>query len=93
MSTLFRTRTGGPQAVGDARIVFDRWEPSGSPYLSDGVELYRYVGGVPHGSSELVALEDCRSLKLLLFTLEDLRGLGLRSVNRVAGEPEARPSR
>ena len=92
MSKLFRARSGAPQAVHDAG-VFDHWEPSDSPYLSDGVNLYRYVGGVPHGSSELVVLEDCRSLKLLLFTLDELRGLGLRSVNSVAGEPQARPSR
>jgi hypothetical protein len=47
MSTFFRTRSGGPQAVDDACMAFDHWKPCGSPYLSDAVNLYRYVGGVP----------------------------------------------
>ena len=77
------------QAGNDAVKVFDHWEPSGTPYLTDGHKLYRYVGGVPHGTSEIVALEDCQSLKILLFSLNELRALDLRAVDPIAGESEA----
>ncbi|MGZ4187876.1 MAG: hypothetical protein ACXVVQ_22850 [Solirubrobacteraceae bacterium] len=67
-------------------MVFDHWEPD-SPYLTNGTNLYRYVGGVPSGTGELVALEDCTSLKILLFDLDELRTLALRPVAATANEP------
>jgi hypothetical protein len=75
----FRARSGDFQPADDA-CPFDHWEPT-SPYLTDGRTLYRYVGGVPHGMSELVALEDCQSGKIMLFSLDELRGLELRDVD------------
>jgi hypothetical protein len=95
MSMLFRTRIGEPRQSGvDDDTIFDHWEPrGGSPYLTDGVRLYRYVGGVPRKRGELVALEDCASLKILLFEPDELRALTLRSVVPADREQdgEARP--
>ena len=90
MSMTFRTRSGEPPTAGDVgERIFDHWEPSGnSPYLTDGVKLYRYIGGVPHERGEIVALEDCESLKILLFDLDELRTLRLRSVIPADGERE-----
>ncbi len=86
MSMLFRARTSDPpQAADDADKVLDHWEPD-SPYLTDGMNLYRYVGGVPSGTGEIVALENCQSLKIVLFDLDELRALGLRAVDRPTHE-------
>jgi len=93
MSILPRRRSESPDTAGSPTAPFEHWEPSGSPYLTDGVNLYQYVGGVPQGTSELIALEDCRSLKLLLFSLDELRELGLRSVDPADGEPTALAAR
>ena len=79
-----RARSGDFQAADDD-CPFDHWEPTSS-YLTDGRTLYRYVGGVPSGTSELVALEDCRSLKLLLLSLDELRALRLRDVDPATSE-------
>jgi hypothetical protein len=68
---------------------FGHWEPTSS-YLTDGRTLYRYVGGVPSGTGELVALEDCGSLKLMLFCLDELRALGLRDVDPATSESRSR---
>ncbi len=89
MSILSRRRSESPDTAGNPAAPFEHWEPSGSPYLTDGVNLYRYAGGVPHGTSQLVALEDCRSLKLLLFSHDELRAQGMRSVDSADGEPTA----
>ena len=90
MSMPFRRADGQPMpARGDGEKVFDHWEPSDSPYLTDGVNLFRYVGGVPQGRSELVALENCRWLEIQLFALDELRALGLRSVDSAAKQPKA----
>jgi len=80
-------RSGAPY---DPDKLFDHWEPD-TPYLTDGTSLYRYVGGVPSGSSELIALEDCKSLKIMLFDLDELRALRLRPVaGPAATESETR---
>jgi len=70
--------------------MFDHWEPYGSPYLTDGVKLYRYVGGLPSQRSEIVALEDCRSLKILLLSLDELRALDLRTLELGSGDSDPR---
>ena len=91
MTIPFRARGNDPPELAKHPFPFDHWEPTGpSPYVTDGTNLYRYVGGVPFETGELVALEDCRSLKLLLFSLEELRALGLRAVEPAAREPVSR---
>jgi hypothetical protein len=90
MSISSRARSGHFQAA-DGSCPFDRWEPT-SRYLTDGRTLYRYVGGVPSGTGELVALEDCHSAKLMLFSLDELRALKLRDVDPAASESGLRAS-
>ncbi len=69
----------------DAARILDRlldqwWEPD-TPYLTDGTKLYRYVGAsVSNTGEQLVGLEDCQSLKILLFDLDELHALRLRPV-------------
>ena len=83
-----RHRATGREAAGDAR-----GEDSGSPgrpaplrarYLTDGLNLYRIVGHVGRSVNDLlVELEDCRSLEILVVTVQELRRGRLRPV-RVA---------
>ena len=80
MATWFRTSSGDPDYPGDAASSgFDHWEPDAA-YLTDGTHLYRYLGAVPSGTSELGALEDCLTLTALLFSLDDVGALRLRGV-------------
>jgi hypothetical protein len=52
-----------------------------TPYLTDGTKLYRYVGAaVSNTAEQLIGLEDCQSLEILLFDLEELRAHRLRPV-------------
>ena len=69
----------------DAARILDRlldqwWEPE-TPYLTDGIKLYRYAGAaVSNTAEQLIQLEDCQSLEILLFDLDELRALRLRPV-------------
>ena len=49
-------------------------------YLTDGVNLYRYVGTIPGSMGRMVGLEDCHSLDLILWPIAELQTLQLRSV-------------
>jgi hypothetical protein len=49
-------------------------------YLTDGVNLYRYVGTIPGSMGRMIGLENCHSLDLVLWPIAELRTLGLRSV-------------
>ena len=42
-------------------------------YLTDGVELYRLLGAVAGGACELVGLENCRSLEIVLVPVAEFR--------------------
>ena len=67
----------------DAARILDRlldqwWEPE-TPYLTDGTKLYRYAGAaVSNTAEQLIQLEDCHSLEILLLDLDELRALRLR---------------
>jgi hypothetical protein len=50
-------------------------------YLTDETNLFRCVSVAPPGESERTALlEDCRTLDLLVFPLDDLESASLRVV-------------
>lgn len=50
-------------------------------YLTDGTNLFRCVSVAPPAELERTALlEDCRTLDLIVFPLEDLRSASLRVV-------------
>jgi len=51
-------------------------------YLTDGVNLYRYVGTIPGLVGRMVGLENCHSLDLVLWPIAELHTLRLRSVTQ-----------
>ncbi len=51
-----------------------------SRYLTDGVNLYRYVGTIPSAVGHMVGLENCHSLDLALWPVAEMRALRLRGV-------------
>lgn len=79
MASLFGARGGATTGRASDAAIIEWWEPD-CPYLTDGVVLYRYVGAFVSGISQIVAVEDCKSLKVLLFDLDELRALRLRDV-------------
>jgi hypothetical protein len=57
-----------------ASIVADD-ASSAAGYLTDGINLYRYLGLIANGN--LHGLEDCRTLEVTLLTNSDLDALPL----------------
>jgi hypothetical protein len=49
-------------------------------YLTDGVNLYRSLGALAGAMGQMVALEDCRSLNVVLLPIGQLRASGLHVV-------------
>ncbi len=80
MAMLFQVWGRDPSsAVGDAETVVDR---TGHPsrYLTDGVNLYRFMGELGSGIEQLIGLEDCWSLEVVLLPIGELRARRLRGV-------------
>ena len=73
------------RAVADAGSVADHAGRS-SRYLTDGVNLYRFVGAIASGTGEMVGLENCRSLDVMLLSIGELRARRLRAVIPAGGE-------
>ncbi len=57
-------------------------EGDGEPgrYLTDGIDLYRYLGVISTGMGQMVELEDCRTLDVVLLPIGALHTRRLRSV-------------
>lgn len=53
-------------------------------YVTDDVCLYRVVGRCGSGPAEMVAIEDCYSLELMLLPAADILRAGLRTVEHVS---------
>jgi hypothetical protein len=67
------------QSAPGAPRSLDRYLPH--PYCTDGVNLYRFVGRVDRSLDATFAeLEDCRSLDIVLVSVEDLARSALRPV-------------
>ena len=49
-------------------------------YLTDGVNLYRSLGALASAMGQMVGLENCRSLDVLLLPIGQLCTCGLRVV-------------
>ena len=75
--------TGRPQRGDAGSVGVDRAGSAGR-YLTDGINLYRYLGLIADGN--LHGLEDCRTLEVALLTNGDLDRLSLHRV--IAGEYE-----
>ncbi|HEX8975456.1 MAG TPA: hypothetical protein VF781_02995 [Solirubrobacteraceae bacterium] len=76
------SRVGGLASEGariDTGTVHDH---AGRPsrYLTDGRNLYRYLGAMTSGMGLLIGFEDCRSLEVMLLPLGELRVRRLRAV-------------
>ncbi len=67
--------------LGDHGVVRDR-AAERSRYLTDGVNLYRYVGTIPGPIGPMVALEDCRSFDVTLWPVRELRARQLQPVTQ-----------
>ena len=59
--------------------------PASARYLTDGLHLYRNLGPVD-GSYELIGLEDCLSLEVLLVSSAELCDGGARAIKPVAAD-------
>ena len=80
MAMLFQVWGRDPvSAVDDVETVVGH---AGHPsrYLTDGVNLYRFVGEIGSGIGQLIGLEDCWSLEVVLLPIGDLRARRLRAV-------------
>ncbi len=74
-----------PLGLADAGFVIDSAsEPS--RYLTDGVTLYRYLGMIPSAIGQLIGLEECRSLDVMLWPIAELRRRRLRADTPTAGD-------
>ena len=58
-----------------------------SRYLTDGVNLYRYVGTIPSSMGHMIGLENCHTLDLTLWPVDELRALRLRGVTPTVPSP------
>ena len=88
MASWFRIRSADPKDSARTGVnALGQWRPD-SAYVTDRTNLYRYPVAIPSGTGELVAPENCVTLKAVLFSLDDVRALRLRSV--VPGERHSR---
>ena len=56
-----------------------------SPYLTDGVNLYRIVAELAGGDGPMVEIEDCRSLEVVLLPVDEMPRDGLWPVRPTGG--------
>lgn len=83
---LLGPRNSSPaRSVPDANTIADHAGQTGC-YLTDGVNLYRCLGAIANRMGEMVGLEDCRSLEVMLLPAGELRARRLRAVNPAGGE-------
>lgn len=54
-------------------------------YVTDGVNLYRFLGATASGMGMMVGLEDCRSLEVVLLPIGELHARRMRAVEPVPG--------
>ncbi|HUO71815.1 MAG TPA: hypothetical protein VMU39_13655 [Solirubrobacteraceae bacterium] len=50
-------------------------------YLTDGVNLYRFMGSMVSRAGEMVGIENCRSLDIMLVPAEELHRRRVRPVS------------
>ena len=59
-------------------------------YLTDGVDLYRSLGAITSGMGEMVGLENCRSLDVVLLPIDELRARRMRAVSPADADQRTR---
>jgi hypothetical protein len=84
LARLFRSADGSkPRSQAFAELIADR-NGQVSRYLTDGVNLYRFMGSVISRAGEMVGIENCWSLDLMLIPADELRTRRLRPVTLAA---------
>jgi hypothetical protein len=58
-------------------------------YLTDDVDLYRSLGAITPGPCQMIALENCRSLDVVLIAVDELRRRRLRPVIPATAAPSS----
>ncbi len=71
---MFSTETEGRRAESSEGFLLK------SRYVTDGVELYRVLGGSVSGASDMVGLENCRSFEVIMHPLSEITSCALRPV-------------
>ncbi len=80
MLALFRSgRSGSASANTKREVLFGR-DGRISRYLTDGVHLYRFLGSVASRAGELVGVENCWSLDIMLVPVDELQRRHFRAV-------------
>jgi hypothetical protein len=80
LAKLFRTsRPGDVPRATFAEAISDR-DGHVCRYLTDGVNLYRFMGSIISRAGELVGIENCRSLDIMLIPAEELHRRRVRPV-------------
>jgi hypothetical protein len=80
MSWLSRVEGGSDPAVVREPTTADDYAAKPARYLTDGIGLYRSLGTIPTGVGQMVRLENCRSLGVVLLPLGELGAWRLRAV-------------
>jgi len=75
LSRVARSRTLSARKVGTG---CDGDQPG--CYLTDGINLYRHLGAMPSGMSQMVGLENGRTLDVMLLPIGELHARRLRPV-------------
>jgi len=84
MALLSRTTTSrGTDAVDTGRLVVDD-NGRTSRYLTDGLNLFRYLGTGRSPMGVIVKLEDCRTMDIMLIPAGQLRAGTWRAVRPAA---------
>jgi len=88
MSFLSRAASGATSCVPpDAGAGRDDADDPGR-YLTDGINLYRHLGAISNGMRQIVGLENCRTLDVLLVPTGELHA---RRFRPVPPRPDNRP--
>jgi hypothetical protein len=93
MSRFFPAHSTGPHPVSeDTGEAHDHDAQTGG-YLTDGVDLYRSLDAITLGPCQMIGLENCRSLDVVLIAVDELRRRRLRTVIPATDAPTGpRPS-
>ena len=79
LAKLFKSSNSRSERRSFAEAISD---PDGHVcrYLTDGVHLYRFMGSMVSRAGEMVGIENCRSLDIMLVPAEELHRRRVRPV-------------
>jgi hypothetical protein len=86
MSMRFPVRSDLVASAVDERSMVAEDAGGSGRYLTDGVNLYRFLGAIASGMGEMVGVENCRSLDVMLVPIGELRARRMRGVVPTGGQ-------